>query len=90
MSFSVYDLTPSEEADLKHKQEQRNLELAEDLKFRAEGMIQQWVRCNGVKFEDRVWGGFAERSQECLQNVFVGKLCDYLDELCSDHLGEGL
>jgi hypothetical protein len=37
-----------------------------------------------------MWGGFAKRSQECLEQVVIGKLMDTATDACSDYLPEAL
>ena len=88
MAYSVYNLTESEEADKLHNISQRNIDLTEDLKYRAEGMLQKWIDCNGVKLKDRVWQSWATRNQERLRTVMTSKLNEFLTQLCGDHLAE--
>lgn len=88
MAYSQYDLTEEEEADKLHTISQRNIDLTEDLQYRAEGMLQKWIDCNGVKLKDRVWNSWATRDQARLQTIFTAKLNDFLTELCEDHLAE--
>ena len=86
MSYSEFDLSEAEQTDADYAQGLRNANLADDLKARIASAVRQWMYANDVQLSDPMWGGFAKRSQECLQTVIVAKLNDFTDELCEDYL----
>ena len=90
MSYSQYDYDDTQTADANHAQSLRNSDLTDDLKCRLAAAVRQWLYCNDIELSDPMWGGFAKRSQECLEQVVIGKLMDTATDACSDYLPEAL
>ena len=86
MSYSAWDLSPSEEADFAYAQSLRSSELADDLKCRIASAVREWLRANDVQLEDPMWASFGARSQECLETLVLGRLFDAVEDIAGDFL----
>lgn len=87
MSYSQHDLSEAEHADVAHAHGKRNDERLANFKHYIAGAFQQWIERDEITLDDPIWKGFAKRSQESLQTMFLGRLNDACDEIGPDYLG---